>query len=893
MGVSTTTLIFDLLARDGASATLARVGFNATSASRRVAALGAGLTSVGRRMTTAFTVPVVLAGAASVKMATDFDSAMTRVQTQAGGSARDVRTLTQQILALGGKVQQTPLQLADAMYHLKSVGLDNVQAMKALVQASHLASVGNADLEDTTNAVAGAWRSGIRGAQSFHGAVKTLNAIIGAGNMTMDQLNDAIGTGFLPSARTFGVSLHDIGSALAVMTDEGIPANSAATRLRMSLSLLGAPSQTAANWLATIGIKSKQLGNDMRSGGLVKAFGDLKEHLAGLSKTGQAFLLSKAFGGGRSSSAIMTLLNNFTVLQRKEGQITAGMDKFNKSVTAQGQTPQARFKELVSILATLGVKIGTELLPYVIKGVTWISNLVTSFTQLSAPVKKAAGIFVLVLAAAGPVLTILGGLTSAIALLLTPIGLAVAAVAGLGVAFVLAYRRSDSFRAWVQDSLVPTLKTFGSWVMSTGLPAVEAFGQKIGNNLAPAAQTLGTEFRKSLPTIKQFIQDVRVGAPPIIKLTGALIVLASAVLGKVLPPLFKLSAFLDRVLLQNLGLAIHSLGDASHAVMAFGGWLVDGAHKAGQFASAVGDKIGQAMAYVKTIPARAKAAVGNLGGLLVGAGEALVGGLLSGIRKKATGLLSYVGGLAGSVASAFKNPLGISSPSKVFQGYGENILDGLMKGIGNRMIPLQNVLARVVSAVQAAGQKLHGLISDRNSFAAGFQDFGTSVFGADYGTDVNGNPNKPTASSIIAYQRQQDAQAAKLKHEIHKLVRMGLSPSLIKQLQAQGAAGLPEIEALAGGSEAQIRRLNRLNKQTHQNLAGAGATAARGAGFDKQIAVERHEVDHLKNIEDTLKELLKHANKDERLVIYDQNGNWVIKAQRKQKRRKGAAAGTT
>jgi hypothetical protein len=45
--------------------------------------------------------------------------------------------------------------------------LDNVQAMQALKVASDLAAVGGANLEQTTNAIAAAWRSGISGAQNF------------------------------------------------------------------------------------------------------------------------------------------------------------------------------------------------------------------------------------------------------------------------------------------------------------------------------------------------------------------------------------------------------------------------------------------------------------------------------------------------------------------------------------------------------------------------------------------------------------------------------------------------------------------------------------------------------------------------------------------------------
>jgi hypothetical protein len=44
--------------------------------------------------------------------------------------------------------------------------------MKALKQASDLAAVGNANLEDTTNALAGAWRTGIKGAKNFHQAAR-------------------------------------------------------------------------------------------------------------------------------------------------------------------------------------------------------------------------------------------------------------------------------------------------------------------------------------------------------------------------------------------------------------------------------------------------------------------------------------------------------------------------------------------------------------------------------------------------------------------------------------------------------------------------------------------------------------------------------------------------
>jgi TP901 family phage tail tape measure protein len=219
-------------------------------------------------------------GAASVKMGVDFSTAMTKIQTQAGASSSQVKQLSSEVLQMAPSTEQGPIQLANALYHLKSVGLDNVDAMKALKQASDLAAVGGSDLEETTNALGAAWRSGITGAQNFGQAASTLNAIVGAGNMKMQDLVGALSTGILSVGRTFGVSLKQVGGALALMTDSGVPAQQAANELRMSISLMGATSIAAGKQLKTIGLSSTALASAMRGPqGIVGAISLLKEHL--------------------------------------------------------------------------------------------------------------------------------------------------------------------------------------------------------------------------------------------------------------------------------------------------------------------------------------------------------------------------------------------------------------------------------------------------------------------------------------------------------------------------------------------------------------------------------------------------------------------------------------
>lgn len=405
-------VIFRIIGEDAASPAFNKAAASAEGAAARMSRSSEKMAAAGRKLTMGVSLPLIAIGAASIHVATEFNSAMTRIQTQAGGSAKDVKTLSREVLNLKS-AQQGPVDLADSLYHLKSVGMSNVQAMKALRQSSDLAAVGHANLEDTTNALAGAWRTGIVGAKSFHQAVQTLNAGIGAGNMSMTDLVGALGTGILPTAKTFGLTLKDVVSSLALFTDEGVPADAAATRLRMSMSLLGAPSAIAEKHLKTIGLTGLKLANDMRKpNGMIVAIGDLKKHLdeSGLSASKQSMLLSHAFGGGRSSSAILSMLNNYDVLQKKQAQVTRGMAKYNADVKAQAATPEAQFKTQIANLERAGVILGTQLLPAAASTAHEITGLVQDFTNLSPATRgwliDAAKVAIVV----GPAVAILGRL---------------------------------------------------------------------------------------------------------------------------------------------------------------------------------------------------------------------------------------------------------------------------------------------------------------------------------------------------------------------------------------------------------------------------------------------------------------------------------------------------
>ena len=436
----TRDVIFNIIGRDDLTPAANRAATGVESAAARISRAGDKMVAAGGKLTSHLTLPILAIGAASVKAATNFNASMTRIQTQAGGSARDVRVLSREVLALKN-AQQGPTQLADALYHLKSVGMDNSQAMRALRAGMDLANVGGSNLEDTVNALAGAWRTGIKGAKNFHTEVKTLNAIVGSGNMKMPDLLLALGTGILPSAKTFGLTLKDVGAALALFTDEGVPADNAATRLRMSFALLGAPSKQAVKELTLLGlttgsahkqisamdlllqnagVTTTKLGRDMRKpDGLLRAVQDLGEHLkkSGMNAVQQEALISRAFGGGRSSSAIMSMLNNADVLAKKYRQITHLQGSFDKSVKTQAATPAAQFARTRAELEKTGVLLGQQLLPIALTIAKDFESVAKGFSSLSPGMKHFVVEAGLGLAILGPVLSIGGRLTKVFGLL--------------------------------------------------------------------------------------------------------------------------------------------------------------------------------------------------------------------------------------------------------------------------------------------------------------------------------------------------------------------------------------------------------------------------------------------------------------------------------------------
>ena len=82
---------------------------------------------------------------------------------------------------------------------------------------------------------------------------------------------------------------------------------------------------------------------------------------------------------------------------------------------------------------------------------------------------------------------------------------------------------------------------------------------------------------------------------------------------------------------------------------------------------AIGDGVGSAVEFVKSMPGKIKDGLGNLGGLLLDSGKALIGGFIDGIKSMIGGAKDAVGGVLKAIGDFFPH-----SPAKVgpFSGRG-------------------------------------------------------------------------------------------------------------------------------------------------------------------------------------------------------------------------------
>lgn len=349
----------------------------------------------------------VAAGAASVKMASQFDRSMEMIHTQAGASQAEVDKMSKAVLNLAGPTATAPDVLAQGLFHIESAGMRGQKALDALKIAAEGAKVGGANLVDVTNALNSTLVSGISGAKNMSSAMGALNATVGAGDMTMQNLADAVGNGVTAAATSFGVNLNDMGAALAVFGDNNIRGADAGSQFRMMLQSLSKPAATGQAALKSLGLTETTLAKDLQSGGLNKALTDLHDHLIATGSTGAkaGAILTQAFGK-KAGVGINVLMDQFDRFKTKQEEIARGANKFGDAWKHTKAEFSTQMSSLKATLESVAIKIGNRLIPIIqrvakVMG-TWLSFIASHKAVLIAVAVAIGGVLTVATLASRP-----------------------------------------------------------------------------------------------------------------------------------------------------------------------------------------------------------------------------------------------------------------------------------------------------------------------------------------------------------------------------------------------------------------------------------------------------------------------------------------------------------
>lgn len=313
----------------------------------------------------------VASGYFAVKGATQLQSRMEQLHTQAGISQQRVNQQTQDLYKMAPGVATGPNELSLGLFHadsalnktLPAVG-KNTAELHALQIAAEGAKVGGADLVTTQTALDAALVSGIKGTKNYSDVMGTLNAAVGAGSMHMQDMADFLSNGVLGPMSTYGVSLKDVAGAAALLADNNIKGEQAATKFASAMRIMAAPTAAASKALNVIGLSTTQLGDTLRHQGLSAAIDELKAHLkdSGLNPGQQGEVITRAFGG-RQSTAVQLMIAQNGRLRASIQQVGDTSKHFGTDWAAYTHTFQYQLDKLGASAQVTGDKFGMTLIP--------------------------------------------------------------------------------------------------------------------------------------------------------------------------------------------------------------------------------------------------------------------------------------------------------------------------------------------------------------------------------------------------------------------------------------------------------------------------------------------------------------------------------------------------
>ena len=422
--VETEQALWDLERQaEQASVALQRIG----AAGEKLRDVGSAIEGAGRKL-----MPVTAAvgglSAAAVKVASDFDSAMSQVAAVSGAAGKELDALRDKAREMGSKTKFSASEAAEAMNYMAMAGWKTGDMLEGIEGIMNLSAASGEDLATTSDIVTDALTAlGLSAADSGHFA-----DILAAASSNANTNVSMMGETFkycAPVAGALGFTAEDTAEAIGLMANAGIKSSQAGTAMRTMLTSLTGEVTFVGDAFGELTVQTTNADGSMRSLGDILT--DCRAAFAQMSEAERA-ANAEALVGKNAMSGFLAVMN---AAPGDIEKLNSAINNCDGTAERMAETMQDNLAGQLTILKSqleeLAISIGEILMPSIRQIVGWIQGLVDWLNGLDEGTKKVIVTVALVAAALGPVLIVVGKVVGAVGTILTVVPKVAGAVSGV------------------------------------------------------------------------------------------------------------------------------------------------------------------------------------------------------------------------------------------------------------------------------------------------------------------------------------------------------------------------------------------------------------------------------------------------------------------------------
>ena len=336
-------------------------------------------------------------GAASVKMAADFETAMAEVRTllpdlDKGGMEK----LRQGVLEFSKELGITTTQAVPALYQAISAGVPPDNVLEFMRIAARASIGGVTSLETAVDGITSAVNAYGKEVLDAGSASDLMFTAVRLGKTTFEELSRSL-FNVIPTAASLDITFAEVAASMATMTAQGVPTRVATTNLRQAFveaSKTGSNLDKAIREMAGTGMA--QLTKEGRTA--FSVFNELRE-----SMPEQEF--RDLFGSVEALNAVLlTTGPQAAGMQRAMDEMGTATGAADAAFEIIADSSGFKFQKALAETQAALIDIGSVLLPFAASIASGIASITGAFSDLSRPAQTA----IIVVSGVGLALSALG-----------------------------------------------------------------------------------------------------------------------------------------------------------------------------------------------------------------------------------------------------------------------------------------------------------------------------------------------------------------------------------------------------------------------------------------------------------------------------------------------------